>query len=138
MQINKAASPLLAQRARGPTPFKPHNSIISKRGQLISANIHTHISAAVSTRTSSSSSSDRKRVVSNAASATEAAATNQVPPQPRSPASAPSFQDAITKLQAYWASVGCALWLPHNTEVIQRRWTQMHCLHGSLLSCHRP
>ena len=28
-----------------------------------------------------------------------------------------TFQDAISKLQEYWASVGCALWLPHNTEV---------------------
>ena len=28
-----------------------------------------------------------------------------------------SFQDAIIRLQQYWASVGCAVWLPHNTEV---------------------
>lgn len=28
-----------------------------------------------------------------------------------------TFQDAIAKLQEYWASVGCAVWLPHNTEV---------------------
>jgi len=28
-----------------------------------------------------------------------------------------TFQDAISRLQQYWASVGCALWLPHNTEV---------------------
>ncbi|GIL46417.1 hypothetical protein Vafri_3416 [Volvox africanus] len=30
---------------------------------------------------------------------------------------APTFQEAIAKLQEYWASVGCAIWLPHNTEV---------------------
>lgn len=30
---------------------------------------------------------------------------------------APTFQEAISRLQQYWASVGCALWLPHNTEV---------------------
>ncbi|EFJ48902.1 hypothetical protein VOLCADRAFT_59982 [Volvox carteri f. nagariensis] len=30
---------------------------------------------------------------------------------------APTFQEAISKLQEYWASVGCAIWLPHNTEV---------------------
>lgn len=30
---------------------------------------------------------------------------------------APSFQEAIARLQEYWASVGCAVWLPHNTEV---------------------
>ena len=38
--------------------------------------------------------------------------------EPRLPAtSAPTFQEAITKLQAYWANAGCAIWLPHNTEV---------------------
>jgi glycyl-tRNA synthetase len=31
--------------------------------------------------------------------------------------SAPSFQEALSRLQNFWASVGCALWLPHNTEV---------------------
>ena len=50
-----------------------------------------------------------------------------VPPAPSSTPSggagsvpnpaAPTFQDAISRLQQYWASVGCALWLPHNTEV---------------------
>lgn len=28
----------------------------------------------------------------------------------------PTFQEAIARLQTYWAGVGCALWLPHNTE----------------------
>lgn len=32
-------------------------------------------------------------------------------------ASAPTFQEAIARLQEYWAGVGCAVWLPHNTEV---------------------
>jgi glycyl-tRNA synthetase len=30
---------------------------------------------------------------------------------------APSFQEAIKRLQDYWASVGCIVWQPHNTEV---------------------
>ena len=30
---------------------------------------------------------------------------------------APTFQQAINRLQDYWASKGCAVWLPHNTEV---------------------
>ncbi|KAK3277915.1 glycine--tRNA ligase, chloroplastic/mitochondrial, variant 2 [Cymbomonas tetramitiformis] len=30
---------------------------------------------------------------------------------------APTFQDAIQRLQSYWASKGCAMYLPHNTEV---------------------
>ncbi len=32
----------------------------------------------------------------------------------------PNFQDAITRLQAYWSSKGCAVCLPHNTEVLPR------------------
>ncbi|PSC72381.1 Glycine-tRNA ligase chloroplastic mitochondrial [Micractinium conductrix] len=32
-------------------------------------------------------------------------------------AGVPTFQEAIARLQTYWASVGCAMWLPHNTEV---------------------
>ncbi|EFN58140.1 hypothetical protein CHLNCDRAFT_141905 [Chlorella variabilis] len=36
---------------------------------------------------------------------------------PRAPAGVPTFQEAISRLQQYWAGVGCALWLPHNTEV---------------------
>jgi hypothetical protein len=29
----------------------------------------------------------------------------------------PSFQEAIRRLQQYWADLGCAIFLPHNTEV---------------------
>ena len=32
-------------------------------------------------------------------------------------ATVPTFQEAILRLQQYWADRGCALWLPHNTEV---------------------
>eukprot|EP00878_Enallax_costatus_P025001 GHUV01026718.1.p1 GENE.GHUV01026718.1~~GHUV01026718.1.p1 ORF type:complete len:277 (+),score=74.84 GHUV01026718.1:108-833(+) len=31
--------------------------------------------------------------------------------------SAPTFQEAIKRLQDYWAAAGCVVWLPHNTEV---------------------
>lgn len=31
--------------------------------------------------------------------------------------SAPSFQEAVARLQEYWAKQGCVVWLPHNTEV---------------------
>eukprot|EP00892_Ulva_mutabilis_P006376 jgi/Ulvmu1/410/UM001_0417.1 len=30
---------------------------------------------------------------------------------------APSFQEAIFRLQQFWSSRGCVVWLPHNTEV---------------------
>ena len=32
-------------------------------------------------------------------------------------ANAPTFQDAIARLQAYWSQFGCAICQPHNTEV---------------------
>lgn len=38
-------------------------------------------------------------------------------PSSTDPANAPTFQEAIRRLQDYWASVGCVVWLPHNTEV---------------------
>lgn len=30
---------------------------------------------------------------------------------------APSFQEAMSRLQQYWSRHGCVVWLPHNTEV---------------------
>ena len=36
------------------------------------------------------------------------------------PAQGPTFQQAIQRLTDYWASVGCAVYLPHNTEVRPR------------------
>jgi glycyl-tRNA synthetase len=33
------------------------------------------------------------------------------------PGQGPTFQQAIQRLTDYWASVGCAVYLPHNTEV---------------------
>ena len=32
-------------------------------------------------------------------------------------ANAPTFQDAIARLQTYWSQFGCAICQPHNTEV---------------------
>ena len=39
---------------------------------------------------------------------------------PRNP-DAPSFQEAIIRLQNYWAKFGCAICQPHNTEVSPMR-----------------
>ena len=36
---------------------------------------------------------------------------------PPGPAQGPTFQEAIQRLQDYWSRQGCAVWLPHNTEV---------------------
>ena len=35
--------------------------------------------------------------------------------------SVPTFQQAIQRLQDFWSSVGCAIYLPHNTEARSRR-----------------
>lgn len=32
-------------------------------------------------------------------------------------ATAPTFQEAVKRLQDYWSAQGCIVWLPHNTEV---------------------
>lgn len=50
---------------------------------------------------------------------------------------APTFQEAISRLQEYWASVGCALWLPHNTEVGMEAGTResQACLCCCCLCC---
>lgn len=55
---------------------------------------------------------------SSAAAAAAAAPAVQKPakPQQKSGDQAPTFQEAVQRLQDYWASVGCAVWLPHNTE----------------------
>ena len=44
-------------------------------------------------------------------------ANGAVQPPARS-ADAPTFQDAIARLQSYWAQFGCAICQPHNTEVM--------------------
>jgi glycyl-tRNA synthetase len=54
-----------------------------------------------------------------AAAPTAAPSTNGAtsPPSAADP-SAPTFQQAISALQDYWSkAAGCAVWLPHNTEV---------------------
>jgi len=68
---------------------------------------------------SSPSSSCRTRAIASSPDASAAAAST---PSVSSAASgvntdAPTFQQAIDRLQNYWASKGCAVWLPHNTEV---------------------
>ena len=58
------------------------------------------ISADASTATSASTANEQRNVSG-----------------PRGNPEAPTFQDAILRLQNYWSSQGCAIWLPHNTEV---------------------
>lgn len=74
-------------------------------------------------------SASRCRSVVAKAASVSAPAAHASPPQAGSTAAgeqqggltfkgkAPTFQEAIAKLQNYWAAQGCAIWLPHNTEV---------------------
>ena len=55
-----------------------------------------------------------RAISTDAATSTEASTASKTP---AAPATGPTFQDAILRLQQYWSSKGCALWLPHNTEV---------------------
>jgi len=56
----------------------------------------------------------RAAISTDAPLATDAAAPAG---KPVGASTGPTFQDAILRLQQYWSSQGCALWLPHNTEV---------------------
>ena len=40
-------------------------------------------------------------------------------------ADAPTFQEAIARLQGYWSQFGCAICQPHNTEVMHHRKRQL-------------
>ena len=126
MQLKHYTSPLLAARARGPTPFRPPQNATDatrKSGTARSAIIGR--ASLSSLPRGDSATHHRNRVAIGASAAATAAASaasktttpSQQPSSVSSSSSAPTFQDAITKLQAYWANVGCALWLPHNTEV---------------------
>jgi hypothetical protein len=56
------------------------------------------------------------RAISTDAPAASSASAESSASYPTNP-EAPTFQDAILRLQQYWSSKGCAIWLPHNTEV---------------------
>ncbi|KAF5842959.1 glycyl-tRNA synthetase alpha subunit-domain-containing protein [Dunaliella salina] len=75
-----------------------------------------------------SRSRSRSTVLHIAPSTFKSSATDAAPTLPASAPSKPAqtyppstssltFQEAITRLQLYWSSRGCAIWLPHNTEV---------------------
>lgn len=52
-----------------------------------------------------------------AATAAAAAAAATAAPPAGGAGVAPTFQEAVRRLQDYWARAGCLVWLPHNTEV---------------------
>lgn len=82
----------------------------------------------------------QKRASSAAATTPVAPPQPQVAPaQPKREAVGPTFQEAVQRLQSYWASVGCAVWLPHNTEarvgasVAPRN--RSHCVQTRIVEC---
>ncbi len=84
-------------------------------------------------------------VTSDAVHSASVAANNTDPADPVKHTPVLTFQDAIAKLQDYWASVGCAVWLPHNTEVcvfeggrlwwVLVRWVYVTCVCTYIVSC---
>eukprot|EP00740_Mantoniella_antarctica_P015918 CAMPEP_0181369404 /NCGR_PEP_ID=MMETSP1106-20121128/12754_1 /TAXON_ID=81844 /ORGANISM="Mantoniella antarctica, Strain SL-175" /LENGTH=1063 /DNA_ID=CAMNT_0023485887 /DNA_START=49 /DNA_END=3236 /DNA_ORIENTATION=- len=105
--------------------------------RAFAASVRYGLAVPFPTATSASSSANRMssgigsrrtvkvcRAISTSASTDEspasAAARQRSPNSPSAfgnHAQGPTFQDAILKLQQYWSSKGCAIWLPHNTEV---------------------
>lgn len=120
-------SSLLGAPVRGFTPFKKHKQGVQARVVLPRAAQPLRLAGVVA-NAGASGSRNLVRASAAAPAATtaapaSAAAVATTPSNGAAPArsglvkDAPSFQEAITKLQEYWASVGCAIWLPHNTEV---------------------
>ncbi|GIL97072.1 hypothetical protein Vretimale_2680 [Volvox reticuliferus] len=115
---------LLGAPIRGFAPFKQH-----KHGSQLHALKHSSAQPPRSSARVVAPPATRSLLIRAAAAVPAAAPIIEAP----SPASgngtnaasqrgglvqdAPTFQEAIAKLQEYWASVGCAIWLPHNTEV---------------------
>lgn len=77
------------------------------RAPLRTAGLRAH---AASTTTAAAAA------MSEAAPAAVQHAQQQAAAAPTNP-SAPTFQEAVRRLQEYWAAKGCMVWLPHNTEV---------------------
>lgn len=49
-----------------------------------------------------------------------------------------TFQEAVARLQQYWAAQGCAVWVPHNSEVRAQPAALAHTRgrDGRLRTCH--
>jgi hypothetical protein len=110
-----AVAPLQATAPRAAAPCSSFAGSSSSR-----------LPAAVARRSQLACASSHARALAVAAAAAspavlEPAAQQQAAAAPASSngngSAAPSFQEAIKRLQDYWASVGCIVWLPHNTEV---------------------
>ncbi|KXZ51509.1 hypothetical protein GPECTOR_12g472 [Gonium pectorale] len=121
---------LLGAPVRGFAPFKQHKQGGALRVLLPRARALTPGTAALAHVPTPGAASPRGLVRAQVAAPAQATApveaaapaTNGSPAAPPGPRNglvpdAPTFQEAIAKLQEYWASVGCAIWLPHNTEV---------------------
>ena len=107
------ASPGAALRARGKA-----SSATSVAANRAGAWIPKH-AAPTSSAAGRLGASRRAVRVAHAISTDTPTATDAATPagKPTGASVGPTFQDAILRLQQYWSSQGCALWLPHNTEV---------------------
>ncbi|GAX84334.1 hypothetical protein CEUSTIGMA_g11756.t1 [Chlamydomonas eustigma] len=127
MKCTSSSSELLLSSVRGPIPFKANKAHPKKQASAsrkASESTTSYGSFHLNTCRDSNAWSFNRRVITTASAVTtpdtievqhsQSHAANGTAASARI---APTFQDAITKLQAYWASTGCAIWLPHNTEV---------------------
>ena len=73
--------------------------------------------AATASGTPSAAAAPLQQVVTDAPAASAGAGGNGNGAAPSTQRSALTFQEAIARLQEYWASVGCAVTLPFNSEV---------------------
>ena len=114
---------LLGTPVRGFTPFKQHKQGVQARVLLSHAQpLRPGVAVPAGARSLSRTGAAAPAAAAHApAAATPAVAVDSGATSAAQRSGlvkdAPSFQEAIAKLQEYWASIGCAIWLPHNTEV---------------------
>ena len=109
------AAPGAATHARGKAASASGSSLAATSSRIVGSWMPAQRSVpSLSLGTSRRAVRVNRAISTDAATAADASAS---PKAPTGPAGAPTFQDAILRLQQYWSSRGCALWLPHNTEV---------------------
>lgn len=122
--------------AMRPAALRSSNGLTAQApvAQLHTSSIHRQLSARVLSPAAQHALQQRPAASRSLVTATAAAPavaeqpTSAAAPQQQSAHSngvsskgnsgtAPTFQEAVKRLQDYWSAQGCIVWLPHNTEV---------------------
>jgi hypothetical protein len=115
---------LLQSPARGVVPFKAHQKgtracRLGRAARGVRPQAQQHGSRLVAAAAAAEAVTVAQPAPSQHAPHTNGSAAAAAASAPRAGGlveNAPTFQEAIAKLQDYWAAAGCAIWLPHNTE----------------------